>query len=84
MNNILTEIISLLTGGISGIATGIGAGLQTLAKSIFIYETTVGEVTTQSLSVFGGLIAVFGGISLAISLSRAVVGWVKSLGAKRL
>lgn len=77
---ILTEIISLLVGGITGIANGIGQGLSTLATSIFLQGT--GESST--LSVFGILICVFAGISLAIGLSRAVVGWVSSLGARKV
>lgn len=78
--SILTEIIEILTGGIVGIASSIGEGLSTLATSIFL--TTTEGVT--SLSTFGVLIAVFAGISLAVGLSRAVVGWVSSLGAKKV
>lgn len=77
MSAVVTEIIATLTAGISGIASGIGAGLQTLATEIFL-ETT-GDVTT--LSIFGGLVVVFAGVSLAIGLSRWVVNWVTSLGA---
>lgn len=76
MTTILTEIISILVAGISGIASGIGEGLTTLVTAIFLEGT--GE--TQSLSTFGGLIVVFAGISLAIGLSRWVVNWVTSLG----
>lgn len=75
---ILTEIIEILTGGITGIASGVGSGLQSLATNIFLDGT--GE--TQTLSVMGTLIVVFAGISLAIGLSRLVLGWVMSLGAR--
>ena len=77
MDAVLTEIISILTGGISGIATGIGSGLGNLVSSIFL--DTTGDGT--KLSVFGGLIVVFAGVSLAIGLSRWVVNWLTSLGA---
>lgn len=60
--SVLTEIISILVGGITGVATGIGSGLQSLATSIFLDGT--GE--TQTLSVMGTLIVVFAGISLAL------------------
>lgn len=73
---ILTEIIQILFGGITGAAEGIGSGLSTLAQSIFL--ATSGDTTT--LSVFGTLIVVFAGISLAIGLSRWVVNFVASLG----
>jgi len=74
----LNEIIEILTGGITGISTGIGAGLSTLAKSIFLQGTTGSE----TLSTFGVLIVVFAGISLAIGLCRWVVNFVTSLGAR--
>lgn len=80
MQGILTEIISLLTGGITGIATGIGTGLTNLVQEIFL----TGSGETQTLSVFGAVIVIFAGISLAIGLSRLVVKWVSSLGGSRL
>lgn len=76
MTELLTEIISLLTSGLTQMATGIGGGLQALVSNIFL--DTTGD-TTQ-LSVFGGLIVVFAGIALAVGLSRFVVNWVTSLG----
>lgn len=76
--NIVSQIVQILTSGISGVATGIGGGLSTLATSIFLSGT--GE--TQTLSTFGTLIVVFAGISLAIGLCRWVVNFVTSLGAR--
>lgn len=75
---LLTQIIEILVGGISGVATGIGEGLSTLATSIFLSGT--GE--TQTLSTFGALIIIFAGISLALSLCRWVVNFVTSLGQR--
>ena len=78
MSTLLQEIISLLVSGITGLASGIGSGLSSLVQSIFL---EVGTDGAMQLSVFGGLIVVFAGISLAIGLSRWVVNWVTSLGA---
>lgn len=75
---ILTEIIGILVGGISGVADGLGQGLSTLASSIFLS----GSGETQSLSVIGTLIVVFAGISLALGLARWVLNFVTSLGAR--
>lgn len=75
---IMQAIIEILVGGISGVATGIGQGLSTLAQSIFL-STTEGSTT---LSTFGVLIVVFAGISLATGLCRWVVNFVSSLGAR--
>lgn len=78
MTSILTEIVSILVGGIQGMASGIGSGLNQMATSLFI--DTTGQ--TQTLSVFGGLVAVFGGIALAVGLTTLVTKWIMSLGAR--
>mgnify|MGYP007068153568 CR=1 FL=1 len=82
MSAILTEIISLLVGGINGIAEGIGSGLSSLVTNIFIDKAAEGGAL--KLTMFGGLVAVFGGIGLAVGLSRLVVRWVSSLGGSRI
>ena len=78
MSAVLTEIISTLTNGITGVAAGIGSGLSALVADIFL-ETSAGGET--KLSLFGGVIVVFAGVSLAIGLSKWVVNWVTTLGA---
>lgn len=75
---IVSSIVQTLTAGITGVATGIGTGLSTLATSIFL--TGTGE--SQTISVFGTLIVVFAGISLALGLCRLVYEWLTSLGAR--
>lgn len=79
---VLTEIINLLVGGISGVATGIGQGVSTLVSAIFL----TGDGTTSSpyaLSVFGGVVILFAAIALAVGLCRWVMNFVTSLGAQR-
>lgn len=73
---IVQAIIEILVSGITGVATGIGQGFSDLAEGIFL--TTVGDAT--QLSVFGTLIIVFAGISLALGLCRWVVNFLSSLG----
>lgn len=76
---LLTEMIQILVGGITGIASGIGSGLTTLVTSIFVTGTgTTSDPYT--LSVFGGVVCIFGGIALAVGLSKMVVRWIQSLG----
>lgn len=77
---IVTEIIEILTSGITGIATGIGSGLKGLVDNIFF--TTSGDTTT--MSTFGIMVCVFAGISLAIGLSRLIVRWLSSLGGSKV
>lgn len=77
MTELLQEIISILVAGISQIATGIGSGLTALVQNIFLTTTETGT----ELSLFGGVVIVFAGISLAIGLCRWVMSFVTSLGS---
>lgn len=74
MSAILQEIITLLTSGITQMATGIGSGLTNLVQNIFLNDDGTG------LSEFGGILILFAGLSLAIGLSRWVVNWLTSFG----
>lgn len=78
MSGVLQEIITLLTGGITAIATGIGNGLKSLVEAIFLNPSS-GD--GMALSTFGALVIVFAGISLAIGLCRWVMNFITSLGA---
>lgn len=75
---LVAEIISILVAGITGIAQGIGTGLSELASAIFF--STNGDTT--GLSVLGICIISFAGISLAIGLSRWVLNFFTSMGAR--
>ena len=76
---LVTAIIEILVSGISGIATGVGEGLSTLAQSIFF---STAEGGTAGLSVLGTCIIAFAAISLGLSLCRWVLNFFTSLGAR--
>lgn len=82
---IVQAIIEIMIAGITGVATGIGAGFSELAQNIFL--TTVGDATT--LSVFGSLVVVFAGISLALGqrllyMVTYIENWWKNVKAEML
>lgn len=77
---ILTEIIENLTGGITSTAQGIGTGINSAIKSIFIDSTDSGD----KLSTAGVIITVFAGIALALGLTYLVVHFLFNLGGGRL
>lgn len=79
MGAVLTELINILVAGISSLATGIGQGLNDLVTAIFVDVS--GD--TMKLTTFGGVVAIFAGIALAVGLSRLITGWVMSLGARK-
>lgn len=54
MSAVLGEIVEILVAGISGLATGIGTGLNEMATSLFL-------TAENKLSTFGGIVAIFGG-----------------------
>ena len=76
MTSILTEFIGLLVGGVTTLATGIGSGLQSAVTSIFL--DTSG--TTPVLSTFGGVVAIFGGIALAVGFTTLIFRWIQNIG----
>lgn len=73
---VLKEFVTILVAGIKDLATGIASGVVDMAKALFLEGT--GE--TLKLSVFGGIIAIFAGIALAIGITSKVYLWVTSLG----
>ena len=75
MGSVLAEIVEILVAGISGLASGIGEGLNTMVTSLFV--TAEGK-----LSTFGGVVAIFAGIGLAVGLTTLVTKWIMSLGAR--
>lgn len=75
---IMTEIIQILVSALTGIGEGIGGALSSMATSIFL----TGTGDTQALSVFGTLVIIFAGLSLAFGLTRWVLGFITSLGAR--
>lgn len=78
MATVLTEFINILVGGVTQMATGLAGGVVAMAKALFLEVSETGAVT--GLSIFGGIIAIFAGISLAVGITTRVYLWVTSLG----
>lgn len=78
MSGILTEIISLLVGGFSTFAQGLGSGIGAFIQNLFLDTTG----SSPTLSTFGGLVIVFAAISLTLGLSRWVLNFFTSLGQR--
>lgn len=81
MAQVLQQFVGILVGGISSLAQGIASGIVEMAKALFLETTeTGGVVTVTGLSIFGGLVAIFAGLALAIGITTRVYTWVTSLG----
>lgn len=78
MATVLTEFINILVGGVTQMATGLAGGIVAMVKALFLEVSEQGAVT--GLSIFGGVIAIFAGISLAVGITTRVYLWVTSLG----
>ena len=83
-SQIMQEIITIMTSGITTFAQSIGSGISTLVKSVFLETTGTGADAVTSISTFGVLVCVFAGIALVIGLSRLIVAWLGSLGGSRV
>lgn len=79
MAQLLNQIVELLVGGITGMATGLGKGINQYVTDLFIVTAESG---TMSLSSFGGMVAIFGGIALAVGITRRIFNWLISLGGR--
>lgn len=79
MAQLLNQIIELLIGGITGMATGLGNGINEYVTKLFI---VTGEGGATSLSSFGAMVAIFGGIALAVGITRRVFNWLITLGGR--
>lgn len=78
MGEILSDFIQLLVGGIKDLATGIGSGVNAFVKDLFLEVDAQGAIT--GLSTFGGVIAIFGGIALAVGITTLIFNWIRSIG----
>ena len=79
MTTVMQEIISILISAITQLGEGIGSGLTSLVKSIFLVTSEAGAVT--GLSVFGQIVLIFAALSLAFGLVRWVLSFITSLGS---
>ena len=78
MGDILSEFIQLLVGGIKDLATGVGTGVNGFVKDLFLDVDSAG--TISGLSTFGGIVAIFGGIALAVGITTLIFNWIRSIG----
>lgn len=78
MATVLQQFVEILVGGISSLATGIASGIVTMVKALFLEVSEAGAVT--GLSMFGGVVAIFAGLSLAVGITTKVYTWIVSLG----
>lgn len=76
MASVLQEFVNLLVGGIADLGSGIASGVANMAKALFL-ETTD---NATHLSTFGGIVAIFAGVALAVGITTRVYTWVTSLG----
>lgn len=79
MSSVLDQFMQLLTGGIVNLAEGIATGVSTMAKALFL-EVNAETGAVSGLSVFGGIVAIFAGIALAVGITTRVYTWITSLG----
>ena len=78
MPSALTSFLELLGGGTVTLAGDIGEGLVSMAKSAFFQVDESGAIT--GINEFAGVIAIGGGIALAIGLTTKVVTYIMGIG----
>lgn len=76
---ILTQIVTILVGGLKAIGEGIGEALSDMVQAIFIYTPDSG---TAGLSTFANILVVFAAVALGLSLTRWVLNFITSFGQR--
>lgn len=79
MTNVLQELIDILVGGLTSLGAGIGSGVNQFVQELFLKMGEDGK-TVEGLSVFGGVVAIFAGIALAVGLTTLIFNWIKGMG----
>lgn len=79
MAQVLEDFVEILVGGITQLAQGIASGVVAMTKALFLeVDATTGQAT--GLSMFGGVVAIFAGLALAVGITTKVYTWIVSLG----
>ena len=76
MGSVLQELVGILVDGISSFATGIAEGVNGYVQALFLVQ----EADGYKLSTFGGVVAIFAGIALAVTITTLIFNWIKSMG----
>lgn len=79
MANALSQFVDILVGGIVDLAEGIATGVSTMAQALFL-EVDSTTHAVSGLSTFGGIVAIFAGLALAVGITTRVYLWITSLG----
>ena len=73
---IMSEIVSILTSGITEFGSGLAGGINGYVKALFISSS-------GGLSTTGVIIVVFGAIGLVTGITALVWKWISTLGARK-
>lgn len=73
---IMSEIVSILTSGITDFGSGLAAGINSYVQALFIGSS-------GGLSTTGVIVVVFGAIALVTGITALVWNWISTLGARK-
>lgn len=73
---IVTEIVTILTSGITTFAQALGSGIVSFAQALAF----TGSGSEQQLSIYFVLVLVFAGIALVTGITSRIFQWLTSLG----
>lgn len=73
----MLDFISIIVSGLGAFASGVASGVSDFASALFL-NVQNGQVV--GLSVFGGILAIFAGLALAVAITTKVYIWITSLG----
>lgn len=75
-SDIVSQIIEILTSGITSFAQGIGTGIAASAKAMAFNSDGT------AFNVFFILVLVFAGVSLCVGITTLLFNWLSGLGSR--
>lgn len=75
---VIETLIDIMVSGISAFAVNIGKGINDVVVNVFVDTSQ----ETFALTTFGGVVAVFAGLALAVGLSKLITSFIMRLGGK--
>lgn len=71
-SNVISQIFDALLGGLTEVVSAIPTAIKDTFQALFFTTTEVGGVATTNVSSFAIVMLIFGGVALAIGITKLV------------
>lgn len=79
---LVSEVINILTSAIVPFGTKLAQGVGSVVHELVFTTTGTGAEAVTTLNPFISMVLIFASVALAVGLSRWIVNFIGSLGAR--